>query len=163
MRIPVVLIFLSAVALGTAAAQTKISGTVECAKPETQHSIDIGDRPNHSFAIGQGKCTWTKPFEIAGTQSKEDVFTNFAEASGNTSRERGYVEGTLANGDKFHVRTTGTTKLKDGTPQGSEGKWNFAGGTGKVKGVKGGGEYKCKPAAEGALTCDVEGEATLPK
>lgn len=163
MRIPMILALAFPLALGTAAAQTKISGTVECPKPETQHSIEVGDRPNHAFSISQGKCNWTKPFEIAGTQSKEDAVTTSAEISGSTARERGYVVGTLANGDKFHVSLTSTTTLKDGAPQSSEGKWRFTRGTGKVKGVKGGGSYKCKGSADGALTCEVEGEATLPK
>src|SRR2546422_10214498 len=36
------------------AAQTKLSGAGTCAKPDVTHTIAIGDRPNHSFAIANG-------------------------------------------------------------------------------------------------------------
>lgn len=148
---------------GTVAfAQTKISGTVQCSKPDQAHSVEIGDRPNHSFQIVQGKCTWTKPAEIGGTQFKEDLVTGFAEVRGNKSRGRGYVVNTLANGDRSYVRTQGTTTLKDGVTESAEGKWTFIGGTGKLKGVKGSGTYKGTGGPDG-VTYEVEGQYELPK
>ncbi len=146
-----------------AAAQNKISGTVQCGKPEQQHALEVGDRPHHSFVIGQGKCTWTKPMEIAGIQSKEDIGTGFDEISGNTSRGHGYVVNTWTNGDKSYVRTHGSATLKDGGLQSAEGTWSFTGGTGKLKGIKGKGTYKGKGEAEGSVTYEVEGEYTLPQ
>ena len=79
-------------------AQTKISGTVQCSKPDQQQKIEIGDQPGHAFAINQGKCKWTKPMEIAGTQTKEDIGTGFDEINDNKSHGHGYVVGTLASG-----------------------------------------------------------------
>lgn len=143
------------------AAQTKISGTSQCGKPDQQQKIDVGDRPDHAFTISQGKCTWTKPWEIAGIQSKEGVGTSFAEISGTTARTRGYFVDTMANGDKAHYRTESADTLKDGVPQSVDGKWTLIRGTGKLKGIKGQGTYKCQAAGEGS-TCDVEGEYTLP-
>ncbi len=40
----------------SAAAQTKISGTNHCAKPDPQTMVQVGDRPNHAFSVGQIKC-----------------------------------------------------------------------------------------------------------
>ena len=54
---------------GLALAQTKISGTSQCAKAEVEHSIDVGDQPNHAYAINQTKCTWTKPLDFGTSQS----------------------------------------------------------------------------------------------
>ena len=163
MRLKIISTFLIALLVGgVAAGQNKVSGTAQCAKPDQQHAIEVGDRPNHSFAISQGKCSWTKPLEISGMQSKEDVGSGFAEISGNNSRDRGYVVITWANGDKSFVRTQGNTTLKDGVPQNEEGKWIFAGGTGKLKGLKGSGTYKCTFPGDGNATCDIEGEYKLP-
>ena len=164
MRIRAILAFLSVLALITAAAaQTKISGTAQCGKPDQQNSIAVGDRPNHSLMISQGKCTWSKPLEIGGVQNKEGVNTAFDEVSGNRSRTRGFYVDTMASGDKAHVSYQGTATLKDGAPQSLEGKWSYTGGTGKLKGLKGQGTYKGKVNADGSVTYEVEGEYTLPK
>src|SRR5437899_8602534 len=80
----IVLVFLLAT---VAAAQTKVSGTSLCAKPDPQHMIEVGDRPNHALEIGQSKCTWTKPMDIAGTQTKDDVVTEAAEMRGTRDRK----------------------------------------------------------------------------
>ena len=165
MRIKTFFLCLIVFALATAAsAQTKISGTQQCAKPDQEHSFQVGDRPNHSFVISQFKCTWTKPFEIAGIQDKEGIDTDFAEIRGNTSRGRGCEVDTMANGDKIYFRYEGMLTLKDGVPQSGEPKWTFVGGTGKLKGLKGTGSCKLASAApDGSTTWDCEGEYELPK
>lgn len=165
MRLKTFLSFLIVFALAAvASAQTKISGIVECGKPDQEHSIQVADRPNHSFAISQGKCTWTKPLEIAGIQSKEGMSTKFAEISGDTCRYRGYYVDTMANRDKAYFRYEGTMTLKGGVPQSVDEKWTITGGTGKLKGIKGRGTNKLKAmAADGSSTWDSEGEYELPK
>jgi len=157
------LVFLVVVALAaSAAAQNKFSSTAQCGKPEKEFKIDVGDRPGHAFTIAQGKCVFTKG-EIAGIQVKEQVWTNFSEISGNTTRGRFSSFLNMANGEKAYVRGDGTTTLKDGVPQTEEGKWTYAGGDGKFKGLKGKGTYKGKYAADGTATLEVEGEYELPK
>lgn len=145
------------------AAQTKISGTVKCGKPDQMSKLDIGDKPGHAYAISQGKCTWTKPMTIAGIQTKEDVGTNTDEITATSGHSRGYVLGTMSNGDKMTVRTEGSDVLKDGQPQSTSGTWSFVSGTGKIKGIKGKGTFKGKPEADGSMVIQVEGEYTLPK
>ena len=113
--------------------------------------------------IAKGKCTWTKPLEIAGTQAKEDIGAGFDDITGNKSHGHGYVVNTWANGDKSYVRTQGSATLKDGTIDSAEGTWSFTGGTGRLKGVKGKGTYKGKGASDGSVTYEVEGEYELPK
>src|SRR5712692_284222 len=101
-----------------AAAQTKISGVESCPKPDAQHMLPVGDRPNHAFMISKTKCTWSKPMEIAGAQTKEDEGTNFAEVSGNSGSDRGYVVVTMSSGDKSFLRYQGKSVLKkDGALQ----------------------------------------------
>lgn len=156
------LTFLIVLSLATVAlAQNNISGSSKCGKPDEQHILEVGDHPNHSLMIVRSKCTWTKPLEIAGMQDKESLVTAFDEISGNRSRGHGYVVDTMTNGDKAFVRFESSATLKDGVPQTAEGKWTYAGGTGKLKGLKGKGTHKCKGETEGS-TCDIEGEYTLP-
>ncbi len=162
MRTKIILAFAVVLSLTTvAAAQTKMSGAVHCAKPDPQHMIQVGDRPNHSFAIAQEKCTWTKPAEIGGVQTKEYVSTFFSNISGDRSRNHGYAVEKLSNGE-YRVSFQGPGTLKDGVPQTYEGKWSFIGGSGKFKGIKGGGTYTCKAVGEES-NCDIEGEYQLPK
>lgn len=162
MKMKMFLAGMMALALATTvAAQNKISGTSKCAKPETQQALEVGDVPNHSFAISKVKCTWSKPLEIAGLQSKEDSITAFDEIRGPKSSGRGAVVLTMSNGDQAHVSFSGAATLKDGVPQTSEGKWRFMRGTGKLKGLKGEGTYKGTGGADG-MTYEVEGAYTLP-
>lgn len=147
-----------------ASAQTKITGTAQCGNPDPQYSIQVGDRPNHSFAISQSKCTWTKPIEIAGIQGKEGVSTGFAEVSGNSSRGRIFYADTMTNGDKVYYREEMTVTLKDGVPQSGDARWTAVGGTGKFKGIKAKGTCKlASPAADGGGTWECGGEYELPK
>jgi hypothetical protein len=145
-----------------AAAQTKLSGTAQCpAKPSESHTIEVGDHPDHAYTIVRGGCTWTKLFEIAGLKSKDDAAAEFSEIDGNRARDHTSRVDTMDNGDKYYVRTQGTHTMKDQKYEGGEGTWSFAGGTGKLKGLKGKGTYKCKPEDDN-VNCDIEGEYTLP-
>jgi hypothetical protein len=164
MRLKIIFTLLIVLALAAlASAQTKFSGTLQCGKPDQQQAIEVGDRPNHSFVIYQLKCTWTKPFEIAGVQSKEDVYTVFSEVSGNRSHGQEYGVGTMTNGDKYYGRVQGSVTLKEGVLESAEGKSSFVGGTGKLKGLKGKGTFKGKGAPDGTSTYEIEGEYELPK
>jgi hypothetical protein len=144
-----------------AGAQTKISGKSHCAKPDPNYAIEVGDRPGHSLALNKTACNWTTPVEIEGLQSKDGMDTSTVEISGAKMTESGYDVTTMANGDKFAVRFQGTIAAgKDGTAT-IAGKWSFASGTGKLKGIKGSGTYKGTGMADGSGDIDVEGEYTI--
>jgi len=163
-RIRVFLVGMLVLLLATVAeAQTKISGTGHCNKPYTQSTVQVGDRANHFFVVSQGKCTWVKPWEIEGIQSKEGSITDFAEIIGNASSYRGYYLDTMANGDNVHYSYGGTTTLKDGVPLSAEHKWSIIRGTGKLTGIKGQGICKGRFGEDGSMTWQCEGEYELPK
>ena len=143
----------------TSGAQTKITGTIQCAKADLQNAIPVGDRAGHAFVIMKAKCTWTKPMELGGVQTKTGEDTVSAEANGAKTRDSGYHISTMANGDQFVVRFNGTTTTdNNGVVQAQTGTWSFVSGTGKVKGIAGKGTYKGKGAADGSVTTEVEGE-----
>jgi hypothetical protein len=140
-----------------AVAQTKVSGTIECGKADKQNTIEIA--ANRSYNISQSKCTWTKPLDFGGAKTKETVYTAFMENTGERSREHGVSLETLSNGDSMEVHTQATgTASKDGKVT-SDGKWSISRVTGKTKGMKGSGTYKCSGTAD-KLSCEVEGEYT---
>jgi hypothetical protein len=140
-------------------AQTKITGTIQCAKPDQQNAIPVGDRAGHALVVMKAKCTWTKPMEVAGVQTKTAEDTVVADSNGAKSRDSGYHISTMANGDQFVVRFSGaTTTDKNGVVQAQTGTWSFVSGTGKMKGIAGKGTYKGKGADDGSVTTDVEGE-----
>ena len=145
----------------TASAQTKISGTETCGKPDQQQMLEVGDHPGHMLGVQQVKCTWSE-MEIGGIAPKEALTTFVVDAHGNKATGRGYDVSTSASGEKVYVRFQGATTLKDGAPVTDNGKWSFIGGTGKLKGIKGQGTYKGKGTPEGE-TFEIEGEYTLPK
>jgi hypothetical protein len=158
-----ILTFLTVLSLATSArSQTKVSGTAQCAKPDPRYAIEVGDRPNHSFIISHGGCTWTSPLEIAGTKSKDHSGTVFQDLMGNRARIQGSGVDTMENGDKFYVGWRGSGSVKEGMPPADEGTWTFTGGNGKLKGIKGKGTYKCTGAADGTATCEIAGEYELP-
>ncbi len=144
----------------TAQAQNKISATETCGKPDPVNTVEVGDRPGHVFMIGKQSCTWTKSMEIAGSTDKSTEDTVFSEITGEKSRDHGYAIDSYASGDKAIIRWQGTAALKDGKPVSQEGTWSFVRGTGKLKGIKGKGTYKCSPEGEGS-TCQIEGEYEL--
>jgi hypothetical protein len=60
------------------------------------------------------------------------------------------------------VRFNGTAMMAKDKTGTITGKWTFVSGTGKLKGIKGGGTYKGTAAADGSADVDVEGDYTLP-
>ncbi len=163
MKIKELVVIVAVLALpAVASAQTKISGTAVCGKPDIQQKIDVGDRPGHSVTISQIKCKWSKPMEVGGVQDTEGVSTPVQDIRGNSAYTHGYYVDSMANGDKAFVRYHGKTTLKEGQPESDEGTWTYTGGTGKLKGIKGKGTYKGKAGPEG-VTYEIEGEYELPK
>ncbi|MGH9318196.1 MAG: hypothetical protein ACRD1P_13945 [Thermoanaerobaculia bacterium] len=146
-----------------AAAQTKQSGTAQCGKPDPTHSVEIGDRPNHSMVMSKFQCTWTKGLEMGGSSSKDGNNTEIAEMSGSKSTGSGVHWSTMASGDKYFVKySVKGSYTKDGALESGSGTWKYTGGTGKLKGLTGNGTFTCKGNADGSATCEVEGEYTLP-
>jgi hypothetical protein len=158
-----VVCFLFALALiQVASAQTKVSGTLKCDKPDPSYSIPVGDQPDHAYSILRGKCTWTKALEIGGAQSKDLDLTGFGNFRGARGQVRGDSTGTMSSGDKVFIIDQGTVTInKDGTAT-EEGTWSFSGGTGKLKGLKGKGTFKGALTADSSGTFEVEGEYQLP-
>jgi hypothetical protein len=155
------LLAMLAFALAAAAsAESKVSGTMQC-QSQPPSAVPVGDAPNHAFAIIKSQCTWPKPIEIAGVAAKDGDNTNVTEMTGDTAADRGYFVGTMANGDKIHVKFNGTSRSKDGKPVSGQGTWSFTGGTGKFEGLKGKGTYKGTANPDGTISYKIDGESSM--
>src|SRR5262249_41635912 len=155
------LLCLAAILLAVpASAQTKLSGKVQCQKADPDHSIEVGDKPGHVLMVRKQSCLEDWKIADLAVKAGQDVATG--EMSGATGRDNGYHTATMENGDKYVVHFRGAvTGGKDGSAT-FEGKWSFVSGTGKMKGIKGGGTYKGAGKADGTGEVAVEGEYTLP-
>src|SRR5215470_12753379 len=161
MRSRFALLAVLAFALAAAAsAQTKISGTMQC-KSQPPSPVPVGDAPNHAVAIVKTQCTWPKPAMIGGVATKDSDDTIVSDMTGDKAADHGYSVGTMANGDKIHVKFGGSSKSKDGKPVSGEGTWSFTGGTGKFQGLKGKGTYKGTANPDGTITYTIDGDSSM--
>ena len=120
------------------------------------HSIEVPDRPGHVLWLGKRKCSWTEPMELMGAKSKDGVAIHFSEEMENALHEHGFEVDTFDNGEKVTMQTVGQVQGVKG-PADSKGRWSLMRGTGKFKGIKGGGTYEGKLAADDVLTLEFEG------
>ncbi len=63
-----------ALVVAMASAQTKVSSSGKCGKPDIQQSIPAGDKAGHVFALTQGKCVTMG--EVGGVKIKEGMFSS---------------------------------------------------------------------------------------
>jgi hypothetical protein len=148
--------------VSNAVAQTKASGTMECGKADSTYEIQIPEQEGSVYSITKSKCIWTKSFTIAGLESIQNAGVDFNEAAGTSSQTTSSGVTYYKNGDKTFHRGTGTN---DPRTMIFTGKWMFVGGTGKFRGIKGGGTSTCKMKTAdvgGEYVCEVKGEYTLP-
>jgi hypothetical protein len=142
-----------------AAQAAKMAGTVVCSPPNPLHALPVDGRPDHSYAVSQVKCTWTKPWQIGGVASRDGVGTGTDAISGNTSQSSGTYVDTMANGDKAYYKYEFNAITKDGKPEKiSNHKWELLGGTGKMNAVRGKGTCNATPQADGKVVYECRGE-----
>lgn len=134
----------------------KLEGKVRCEKAEPMHSIEVPDRPGHVLWLGKRKCSWTEPMELLGAKSKAGIAIDFSEEMENVLHEHGFEVDSFDNGEKLTMQTVGQVQGAKG-PADSKGRWSLMRGTGKFKGIKGGGNYEGKLAADGVLTVEFDG------
>ena len=143
-------------------AQVKTSTQWKCAKAALQHSINVGDKPGHAYAVDQINCTAAKG-EIDGVKQKTGLGTEFIEINGDQFTGHGEFVETLANGDKnfYTYQMKGT--MKNGMLQSASDTWSLREGAGKLKGAKASGTCKGGGNADQSATWDCSGEYTMAK
>ena len=142
--------------------QVKVDIQWKCDKASNQHTIEVGDKPGHAYAVDQINCTATKG-EIEGVEIKSGVGTEFIELKGDQFTGHGEFVQTMANGDKnfYTYQMTGT--IKSGALQAATDKWTLREGGGKSKGAKSSGTCKGAGNPDQTTTWDCTGEYAAAK
>jgi hypothetical protein len=136
--------------------QVKVEGKVHCGKPEPAHSLDVPDRSGHALMIEQRKCSWSEPLTILDGKTKDGVAVSFTEKMEGSLHHHGFEVDTLSDGEKLTMQTMSQIPAEKG-PAEFRGRWGFMRGTGKYKGIKGGGTFQGKLDADNGFTLDLEG------
>ena len=140
---------------------TKISGTLECEKPE-RTAMDVADAPGHVLSVGKTPCRWTKPLVLGKQRTFRGESKMIGEQKGDTALEHGYHVGrTGGKGDIYYLRFDGQSRSRNGVFEATQGRWAFTGGTGELEGLQGQGTYKGTFDKNGAATIEMEGEFRL--
>jgi len=153
-----------AVCLLSCAGLAQVKSTVQwkCDKAANQHSIDVGDKAGHAYAVDQINCTPVKG-DIDGAKRKSGTGTEFIELNGDNFTGHGEFVETMENGDKnfYTYQLKGT--LKNGVLQTGSNTWSMREGGGKLKGAKASGACKGSGNPDQSATWDCAGEYTMAK
>ena len=142
-----------------ALAQGKTNVQWKCDKPTDQHSINVGDKPGHAYAIEQINCTALKG-DIAGNKMKSGVGTEFLYTTGDKATGHGEFVESMANGDKNVYKYEFSGTMKNGAFQSGTNKWSLIEGGGKMKGGKASGTCNAKGNPDQSTSFDCMGTYT---
>ena len=140
-------------------AQEKMTVSGTCSKPDVQQSVPAGDKDGHMFTLEQGKCT--AEGKIGTAAGKDGVYATHGDMTATRSKASGLFSETLDSGDKVFYTYTETIAVKAGAPQSGSNTWQIAGGTGKMKGIKGSGTCKVTGTADGGIKYSCSGTYTM--
>jgi hypothetical protein len=156
MRKPCLVPWCLSVVSSVALAQGTSNVQWKCDKPAVQHTINVGDKAGHAYAIDQINCTAIKG-EIAGVKMKSGTGTEFLDVKGDKTTGHGEFVENMENGDKNCYRYEFTGSSKDGVFQSGSNKWSMTEGGGKMKGGKASGTCTAKGNADGSTFFDCMG------
>jgi len=142
-----------------ALAQGKTNVQWKCDKPSDQHSIPVGDKPGHAYAIEQINCTAIKG-DIAGNKMKSGIGTEFLYLKGADVTGHGEFVESMENGDKNVYKYEFSGTMKDGALESGTNKWSLIEGGGKMKGGKANGTCKAKGNPDQSTSFDCMGTYT---
>ena len=133
-----------------------VTGLVRCDQPDPAYAIEVPDRPGHALRLAKRKCKWSEPMVVMGAKSKDGVAIEFPEQMEGKLHTHGFEVDSYDNGEKVTWQNMGTVDGEKG-PAAVKGRWSLMRGTGKFKGIKGGGTYEGKLGADDILTLEFEG------
>ena len=139
-----------------ALAQEKLVSKWHCPKPAAAQKYDVGDEPDHAYAIMQGTCNATS----SSAGEKTGAYTEFQETWKASYTNHGRFNVTLDNGDKMYYTYKGSG---DPGKKTASNKWEIVKGTGKHKGAKGSGTCSGKLLDDGGSDWSCTGTVTAGK
>jgi hypothetical protein len=136
-----------------AAEKKKISGTGKILQVISKTTLYLGDVPHHELSQEVRKQIYTPTEKPPDWDVAEEVVAyEQSDSVAGSGSHRWYGINRLKSGDERYEKGEGThtTTVKAGGAWETtfEGKFEWIGGTGKYKNIKGGGTYKGKATAE---------------
>jgi hypothetical protein len=154
------------VLFNTPLTQAQVKGsfteTSVCGNSAVHQTVRINDDRQHSVSLDQRPCTSKAPIEIGGLTGTDYISYGVDDVQDQHSIDRGYVVGTMKNGDRYFLSYEGTATMNGSIPEHLEGKWTFTGGSGRLKRLQGSGTYTAKPTPDGGLEFVIQGNYELP-
>jgi hypothetical protein len=136
--------------------------TSACEASTVHQTVLINDDRQHSVSLDQRPCMSKTPIEIGGLTGTEYIAYGVDDVQNGRSIDRGYVVGTMNNGDRYFLNYEGTATMNGNIPGHLEGKWTFTGGSGHLKHLQGSGTYEAHPTPEGRMEFVIQGNYELP-
>ena len=133
-----------------------------CGTSTVHQTVLINDDRQHSVSLDQRPCTSKPPIEIGGLAGTEYISFGVDDVQNGRSIDRGYVVGTMNNGDRYFLSYEGTATMNGNIPGHLEGKWTFTGGSGRLKDLRGSGTYEAHPTPAGRMEFVIQGDYDLP-
>ncbi|HEX7424121.1 MAG TPA: hypothetical protein VF311_09600 [Terriglobales bacterium] len=151
---------------GSPLMQAQVKGsfteTSVCGNSSVHQTVLINDDRQHSVSLDQRPCTSKAPIEIGGLTGTEYISYGVDDVQNQHAVDRGYVVGTMKNGDRYFLRYEGTATMNGSIPDHLEGKWTFTGGSGRLKQLQGSGTYTARPTLDGGMEFIIQGNYELP-
>src|SRR5258708_11987743 len=152
---------LLSVLVAAGAQEGKVTGKLNCQKPDVNAAENAGDVAGHMLMLTKAKCSWPTPAVVAGNKTGATMDVAMGEMHAGKGTQHGYSSSVMDNGDTTVVRYEGSMQAnKDGSATFS-GTWRYVRGTGKFAGIEGHGTYNTKAPANGTATRHVHGHYTL--
>jgi hypothetical protein len=147
--------------------QAHINGTFTensvCGNATVHQTVQVNDDRHHSVSLDQRPCTSKAPIEMGGLTSTDYISYGVDDVQNGQSIDRGYVVGTMKNGDRYFLSYEGVATMNCNVPEHLEGKWTFTGGTGRLNQLQGSGTYTAHPTPEGGMEFLIQGKYELPE
>ena len=134
--------------------------TSVCAIATLHQTVLINDDRQHSMSLDQRQCTSREPIQIGNLTGTEYVAYGVDDVQNGHSIDRGYVVGTMKNGDRYFLSYEGTATMNGNVPEHLEGEWTFTGGSGQLKELQGEGTYTARPT-DGGMEFVIQGRYEL--
>ena len=140
----------------TLSAQTKYTSKWHCEKATTEHTVSIGDIPDHNYAIAQGDCSAV----ASAIGEKTGRYTESQELWKSSFKVLGRFNVTLDNGDMlYHVYNTKGDPAKKTAFE----VWKIVKATGAHKGTTGSGSCNGKLNDDGTSDWECTGTISTKK
>jgi hypothetical protein len=149
---------------GAVAEVMKISAIGKAGRVLSMTRMSPGDDPKHEVSLIRRVYTDTCSNPAFGTLQVETI--NFSDYFlGGTGMQMGYRVASHSSGDQIFCAYEGKTQVERGQDKkvkySFSGKWWFIGGTGRFKGITGGGTYTGSSTTEGVVY-EWEGSYEIP-